>query len=805
VYIAHVRELDKKTQSLKMHLLEVKQLAEQFGQKLGLKHVAGLAGLLHDLGKYSDKFQDYINVVAFHPELPQPKRGEVDHSTAGGRLLFTLLHRKESTFSEKLLAEIVGNAIISHHSNLQDYLSPEIKSDYLSRVQNTQLPEYELAVERFFQDTMTEEELIRYIYVAVDELEKLTNRTPTQSFFVTKYIFSCLIDADRTNSRQFDEQVEEEESIQHLQLFETYYRRLLSHLAALQGKSDAREPINVLRAQMSEQCDLFAAERPSGIYTLSIPTGGGKTLASLRYALRHACRYDKQRIIYVVPYTTIIEQNAEEVRKVLQDNEHILEHHSNIIEDELEGMENGDEEDDGLITNKEKLKLARDNWDSPIIFTTLVQFLNVFYAKGNRNTRRMHNLSHSVIVFDEVQKVPIKCISLFNEALNFLKQDAHCSILLCTATQPTLENMGYSLLKDRDGEIVSNLSEVAKAFKRVELVDRTEDPMSSETLADWVKSEINGWGSTLIILNTKSVVKDLYEKLKDAPMPVYHLSTLMCAVHRKKKLEEIRDFLDMQVPFICVTTQLIEAGVDVSFKCVIRSLAGLDSIAQAAGRCNRHGKDESQNVYIIDHAKEAISKLEEIKVGKDVSNHILAKFKKKADKYEGNLLLPKAMSEFFRYYYNKMEANLNYYVKEIDTEMTKLLMSLSQENDYVTHYRKKYGTSFPLLLNGSYKTAAEYFKVIDQKTTSVLVPYKGGKELIAQLNSRAWVQDVSKLLKQAQHYTVNLYPQELELLKRDNAIVEHLDGKICELKENWYSDEHGVDLKGEGGMDFMSW
>ncbi|MGG1880686.1 CRISPR-associated helicase Cas3' [Paenibacillus cisolokensis] len=801
MYIAHVRELDKEIQPINTHLLGVQRLAEQFGDKLGLKHVAGLAGLLHDLGKYSDEFQQYIDIVAFHPELPQPKRGDVDHSTAGGRLLFSLLHHKESTFCQKLLAEIVGNAIISHHSNLQDYLSPEIKSDYLRRVQDTKLPGYELAVERFFEDTMSKEELIHYIHVAIDELEQFTNRTPEQSFFVTKYIFSCLIDADRTDTRCFEEQVEVEESTEHLLLFDTYYRRLMDHLSALKEKSNASERINVLRAQMSEQCDVFAAERPSGIYTLSIPTGGGKTLASLRYALRHARKYKKQRIIYVVPYTTIIEQNADEVRKILKDNEHILEHHSNIIEEEQEGKEDSDEAEDGLITNKEKLKLARDNWDSPIIFTTLVQFLNVFYAKGNRNTRRIHNLSHSVIVFDEVQKVPIHCISLFNEALNFLKQDARCSILLCTATQPTLEGVKHSLLKDRDGEIVPNLSEVAKAFRRVELIDHTKVPMTNETLADWIHTEVHGWGSTLVILNTKSVVKDLYKRLKEGPLPVYHLSTSMCAAHRKQKLEDIRNMLGKQTPFICVTTQLIEAGVDVSFKCVIRSLAGLDSIAQAAGRCNRHGEDESQNVYIINHTEEAISRLKEIKVGKDMSSHVLARFKKKADQYEGNLLLPKAMSEYFRYYYNRMEANLNYYVKEINKEMTKLLMSLSLENDYVTHYQKKHGTRFPLILNGSYKTAAEYFKVIDQNTTSVLVPYGGGKELIAQLNSGAWLEDVSKFLKQAQQYTVNLYSQELEQLRRDNAIVMHLDGMIYELKENWYSDEYGVDLKGEGGMD----
>lgn len=261
MYIAHVREHDKEIQPLKTHLLGVQRLAEQFGEKLGLKHVAGLAGLLHDLGKYSDKFQEYINIVAFHPELPQPKRGEVDHSTAGGRLLFSLLHHIEGSFYEKLLAEIVGNAIISHHSNLQDYLSPDIESDYLRRVQDKTFPEYELAIDRFFKDTISREELIDYMNAAVDELEQFTDHSPTQSFFVTKYIFSCLIDADRTDTQRFEEQNETEESIQHLLLFEDYYDRLLAHLATLREKSNASEPINVLRAHMSEQCDTFAAER----------------------------------------------------------------------------------------------------------------------------------------------------------------------------------------------------------------------------------------------------------------------------------------------------------------------------------------------------------------------------------------------------------------------------------------------------------------------------------------------------------------------------------------------------------------
>lgn len=799
VYIAHVRENDQEIQTVSEHLLGVKRLAEVFGEKLGLAHVAGLAGLLHDLGKYTDVFQEYIIQVAFHQEPAEKKRGEVDHSTAGGKLLFSMFHNKNNTPQEKLLTEIVGNAIISHHSNLHDYISPDIKSDFLRRVRDKDLEEYPLAVERFFEEVITEKDFKQYVYNALDELMQFIDSSPTQIFFLTKFIFSCLVDADRTDTRQFEEKRKEVQDSQFGSLFASYYQKLMNKLISFKKGKKGNEQINKLRQELSEQCDSFA-DKPSGIYTLSIPTGGGKTLASLRYALKHAQKFDKQRIIYVVPFTTIIEQNAEEIRKILEDDIHLLEHHSNVIDDE----EENDELLDGLITKREKLKLARDNWDSPIIFTTLVQFLNVFYAKGNRNTRRLHNLSHSVLIFDEVQKVPTKSVSLFNEALNFLKKDAHSSILLCTATQPTLDHVNHSLLKNRDGEIVQNLPEVFKAFKRNEIIDRTGTQINNNQLADWIHSNAESWVNTLVILNTKSVVKKLYEALKDGPLPVYHLSTTMCAVHRKDILNKIKKLLKNKTPFICVTTQLIEAGVDVSFKRVIRSLAGLDSIAQAAGRCNRHGEDGVQDVYVIDHADEKLTRLKEIKTGKEITGNILARYKKVAEEYDKSLLSYTAMNEYFQHYYKKMETDLNYYIPKVEKDMTKLLMATRRENDYLKAYVKKYKAGFPLVLTGSYKTAADYFQVIDQQTTSVIVPYGDGKEIIAKLNSVKRIEDLSKLLKRAQQYTVNVYSQALRQLNQDNAIVPHLEGMIYELRENWYSEDYGVDFKGEGEMDFMS-
>ncbi|WP_067843767.1 CRISPR-associated helicase/endonuclease Cas3 [Amphibacillus sediminis] len=803
MYMAHVRKVDREKQTLKEHLLGTQKIAECLGSKLGLKHVAGLAGLLHDLGKYSDRFQLYIYQAIWEPNNAEFKRGDVDHATAGGRLLFELYHSEDNTPYEKLLAEIVGNAIISHHANLHDYISPKSESDFLKRIKEKSLPEYELAVERFFTDTITDKDFRQYVVRAVEELKQFTDHSPTQSFFVTKYIFSCLIDADRTNTRHFDEQAHAESPLQYQLLFEKYYQKLLNHLMELKVKSNACEPINLLRTKMSEQCDSFA-ERPSGIYTLSIPTGGGKTLASLRYALKHAQKYDKHRIIYIVPFTTIIEQNAQEIRNILDEDEYILEHHSNVIMEDEGDRSNGDEQDDGLITKKERLKLARDNWDSPIIFTTLVQFLNIFYAKGNRNTRRLHNLTHSVLIFDEVQQVPTKCVSLFNEALNFLKTFANSSVLLCTATQPTLEKVNHSLLKNRDGEIVENLNEVTQAFKRVEIVDKSEKALGTKDLAKWIKENIEIWGNVLIILNTKSVVKNLYKELKEESVPVFHLSTSMAAAHRKDQLKKIRGNLERKTPFICVTTQLIEAGVDVSFKCVIRSLTGLGSIAQAAGRCNRHGEEALQHVYVIDHKEERLSKLKEIEIGKGISKNIFASFKKKPDKYGGELISQAAMRKYFLAYYHKMDVDLNYYVREVEKDMTKLLMSMHKENSYVLHYQKKNNKVFPLLLNSSCKTATDYFRVIDDGTTTVLVPYGAGKDIIAELNSDEWIDDISKTLKQAQQYTVNLYPQQMRELIKAGAIIVHLDGMVYELKEGWYSDEYGVDDQGEGGMEFMS-
>jgi CRISPR-associated endonuclease/helicase Cas3 len=420
--IAHIRKSDYKIQTVEQHLLEVKNLAESYGERVNVAHVTGLAGMLHDLGKFTEEFSTYIKKAVENPDNP-PKRGSVDHSTAGGMFLYELLHKNGSSINEKILAELVGNAIISHHGFLKDFNNPSLDSKYLSRVNKEEKKDvyanYEEFSSYFYSKVMDESSFANYFNKAVAEIgEYVIQSAPvplrTSLYYLTTFVFSALVDADRTNTRLFEEGNEHSGKNTHV-LFELYNTKLEEHLIGLQQSPASRSAINQLRMDMSEECKKFA-KNESGIYSLSIPTGGGKTLASLRYALNHALEHGKERIIYVIPYTSIIDQNAKLVKAILDDDTNIVEHHSNVDFGSSNEKEQDDDLDEMLMNKREKIRLATDNWDAPIIFTTMVQYLNAFYAKGNRHTRRLHNLTNAVVIFDEVQKVPSKCLSLFSES-----------------------------------------------------------------------------------------------------------------------------------------------------------------------------------------------------------------------------------------------------------------------------------------------------------------------------------------------------------------------------------------------------
>lgn len=806
MYIAHIRSCDGKIQTVKQHLLETSTLAENIGAKINAGHLAGLAGMLHDMGKYTNAFKEYIMAAVQNPENP-PKRGSVDHSSAGGKLLFDLYHINGTTL-EKIMAEIVGNAIISHHGYLQDFITPELNSKYLARVKEKSIEGYDEAKANFFSKVMSLDKFQAYVNQALSELkcfiaEIEPSKLESFSMFLTKYIFSALIDADRTNTQQFEEKQQPQEERSH-HLFENYYNKLQLKLESFKNNNKKLTPINKLRDVMSLQCEKIAA-KPSNIYSLSIPTGGGKTLASLRYALKHATLHNKKRIIYIVPFTTIIEQNAEEVRQILQDDSNILEHHSNVFSDNLSEARSASE--DGVINTTQKLLLAKDNWDAPIIFTTMVQFLNVFYSPGTRNIRRLHNLSESVIIFDEVQKVPIKCISLFNHAANFLKNYCQSSLILCTATQPALRDVHHQLELGESAEMIGDIDQVVDKFKRVKIIDNaTASAMTTNDLVEFVLEHTNTFNNQLIILNTKSVVKQLYQSLKESidHESLFHLSTSMCAAHRKDMLKIIRQRLKDEKPVICISTQLIEAGIDVSFESVIRSLSGLDSLAQAAGRCNRHGEFEKGYVYLIDHKEENLKRLPEIKTAKIITYKMLIDMKKNEKNHGGDLLSRQAMTYFFKSYYAEMAYELDYPIKSLDMKMTNLLVTARRDSELLKAYQSKWNQSFPLFSHGSFHTAASHFNVISSQTVSILVPYSEGVEVIADINGNDKIEDWSLLFKRAQQYSVNIFDQEFARLREEGALVEYFDGAIISLNEKFYSNEYGVDLEGDAELhDFI--
>ncbi|MBL4951678.1 CRISPR-associated helicase Cas3' [Neobacillus sp. YIM B02564] len=808
-YIAHIREKDGEIQTVQEHLDGVRGLSEKFGSKIGVQYLAGLSGLLHDLGKNTKKFKNYIQDAIANPDNPPPK-GSVDHSTAGGRLLYQKFYNKQTNSIENLAVEWMAMSIISHHSGLRDFLTPDLSSDFLRRVMEKEIPEFENAVASFFEQQVSETELQEYFEKAKNEvihIVKIINDNrlkPITMSLILKFIFSSLIDADRTNTRMFDENEDESQMVDSASFFKESYNALMDKIASFRNSEHAGKPINLLRMEMSDQCEGFASN-PSGIYTLSIPTGGGKTLASLRYALKHAMEYKKERIIYIVPYTTIIEQNAQEVRDILKNDEYILEHHSNIIEDR--NLENDDEDYD-LI--KKKLKLAKDNWDSPIIFTTMVQFLNVFYSKGTRNVRRLHNLSNAILIFDEVQSVPIKCISLFNEALNFLSSFCNTSIVLCTATQPALDFVENKLKISSDSEMIKDLKMVGQSFKRVNIIDKTTPKgFTAAELKTFILDEMEQVNNLLVILNTKTAVRKLFEELNNEEERenhdylLFHLSTNMCPAHRKKVLKDVKKALSNKKRVICLSTQLIEAGVDISFECVIRSLAGLDSIAQAAGRCNRHGEYGIRNVYIIKSADEVLSKLKEIEIGGEQTARILEEFKVEPEFFGNNLLSPEAMSVYFQYYYSQISNKLNYSIAKSDKTIFDLL---NQNQDYIAAYNNKNNTRFPLISRQSFATAEQHFHVIDNLTTSVLVPYnEEAKQIIADLNGNLEIRELGDLLKKSQQYVINVYDPELKKLDKEGNIELLLHGNVYALKEPAYTDEMGLDLKGEGSWSLEIW
>lgn len=480
-----------------------------------------------------------------------------------------------------------------------------------------------------------------------------------------------------------------------------------------------------------------------------------------------------------MPLLSIIEQNAQEIRKAVQDDSILLEHHSNVIDDE-----NSDVEE----LNKRELLIQ--SWDNPIVITTLVQLLNTMFLGKTSSVRRFASLCNSVIVFDEVQSLPNTMLTLFNLTINFLVKKCHATVILCSATQPSFENAEHKLLSEVS-DLITLPSETLKVFERVELVDKGS--MSMEELSDFALEIIRSKKSLLVVCNTKREAKELFESLQaevNGVIPMYHLSASMCTKHRKMIVESMKIDLSLPDPkqIVCVATQVIEAGVDISFNCVIRLQAGMDSIVQAAGRCNRNGENKLESVYIINLLGEKLHRLKEIETAKRATESLLQEVKIK--KHYTSLNSDVAISFYYKKLYSMMnKGEQDFFVPNLH----KSLYGLLNQHDVADGY----------FLAQQLKTAGKYFNVFDNNTVEMIVPYGKGQDVISELNSEKAMYNLAyaeEAIKQATGYTVTCYQYQIDILKKDAAVIYNDCFGIYILNDSaYYDDKLGLNLDDIGG------
>jgi len=807
--IAHVRKRDKNCddpQYLWTHLTEASALAKQFAAKIGLDKSGEVLGLLHDLGKASKQFQNYLRSAV---DLIDPDedgftdvvamKGKIDHSSAGAQVIYKYFWDKGG--EGRIVAQALALPVASHHSGLIDCLAPNGDDNFTRRIQkleesthvNEAFSILEEQEKQVIEKLLTDGTLISQLIEKLKSLKEDSDRKDTLAFkygLIIRYLFSCVIDADRLNTADFEFPGNSRiRNYGNYQTWETLVERLNAKLRNFEDKAEKND-VDDLRTQVSQSCLEFSS-KPKGIYQLKVPTGGGKTLSSLRFALNHAAHHKMDRVFYVIPYTSIIDQNADEVRKILEDKDEsgnllgnvVLEHHSNLTPEEETKRQN----------------LLAENWDAPVVFTTQAQFLETLFGSGTRGARRMHQLANSVIIFDEIQTIPIRCVHMFNLAIRFLVNNCGATVVLCTATQPLLEQVQPPERALPVGQpIIQNENKLFEKLKRVEAIDgRKVGGWTDDEVAGRVETELRERGSVLVFVNTKRSARSLYQTITEKKLTanIYHLSTNMCPAHRLDVLNTVREKLEMKQPVICVSTQLIEAGVDVDFGSVIRYLAGLDSIIQAAGRCNRHGRRDCGNLWIVNPQDESIDKLKEIQIGAEKTERILSDYNDNPDIFGNDRLGLAAVETYYRYYFHERQNEMNYPVSKdsLVGRADDLFNLLAQNQISVSTNQRIAQPASAIPFNQSFQTASKAFHAIESPTRGVVVPYsEQGEKIITDLCGAFEIEKQYKLIKQAQRYTVNLLPHELKKMADKGAIREVQEGSgILYLDSQYYDKQFG--------------
>lgn len=786
-YPAHIRKVDGKKyiQTVEEHCHGVAEIAAELLRDIGLEKTAYLVGMVHDLGKFSENFKNYIEKAADGEKV---QRGSVNHTFAGVRFLLEKHSDEQLSGFSDIVLEILAYAVGAHHG-LFDCVDDNNNNGFTKRIQKEGI-DYLNAAQEFLKICCSKQDIEDLLKQSekeclpvFNEIEKLADNVDAKiqntqiTFyigFLARLILSAIIEADRSDTSQFMNGYSEKTVKNISEIWINCIKNVEQKLSTM----PLDKPINKTRAQISALC-AEAGNLESGIYRLNLPTGAGKTLTSLRYALHHALAHNKKRIIFTMPLLSIIEQNAGIIHDYIGNEELIIEHHSNIVETD---------ENDEL----DKRELLVESWDVPIIITTMVQMLNTLFAGKTANIRRMQALCNSIIVIDEVQTVPDKMLSLFNLALNFLAKICNATIILCSATQPCFEKTMYPLDKSVK-DLITLTKEQETVFKRVRLEYKGE--MDCEELADFAAGILEENNSLLLVCNTKNEAAVMFNllcsKIKD--VKAFHISAGMCTAHRKETIKEMQEALEnKQQKVLCVSTQVIEAGVDVSFARVIRLLAGMDNIVQATGRENRNREfDGLAPGYIVRLKGEVLKGLSEIEAAKNAAANLLVKYKNSPKIYDNDLMSEKAINEYYECLYgNVNDGYHDFYIESVRDSILNL-MSCNENVDSgkIPEYNKYF-------MHQALKTAGGLFTVFDESSIDIIVPYNRGIEIIQEVFA-VGDKDYGKLkavLNEAKLYTVSLFKYQKIKLEEQGALIFVPSAGVYILQDGYYDELTGLNL-----------
>lgn len=734
-------------ESLATHSLAVARRAEEFAASFGWAAAAHVSGQLHDIGKAADATQAYL------ASPPTSGKKGPDHSTAGARE------------AGRLYGGFIGRAlaygIAGHHAGLADHAELQRRL-------------FEKAIEPYDHWVDHIDELpAAAALLPTRKLQSYASHGFSQAFLI-RMLFSCLVDADFLETQRFYTGMGREPFFS----LDVLQERLIAYLEA---KKRSDTSLNTLRTHILEHAVSKASIEP-GMFTLTVPTGGGKTLTSLAFALEHARLHRLKRVIYVIPYTSIIEQTASVFREALSTKNDVLEHHASFDWDAARSVEAADDEGPGGLV---KLRQAAENWDAPIVVTTAVQFFESLFANRPSRCRKLHNIAEAVVILDEAQTLPLRLLRPCMAALDELACNYRTSIVLCTATQPALREcdgfkdehlaprqaprkIGFKI--DDSRELAPDPHALSRTLKRVEIVWRPGLTTDADIVSRFAEQP-----QMLCIVNNRRHARELFDMLKADPRTVegaYHLTTLMCPVHRRAVLAEVRRRLVAGLPVRLASTSLLEAGVDVDFPEVWRALAGLDSITQAAGRCNREGRLPIGQMVVFEPAErkpppDFLPAIESTK----------AVFRRELDP----LSIEGMTAYFTELYWHRGAEAMD--AATLDKQPWPILDAIAERARECTF---------------DFESMARAFRIIDDVQASVIVPYDADAERIL---SRVAAMELPRAddLRRLQQYSVSI-PQRDRNAWLASGVLRPVhprlaDGLLRFGDKAHYREDTGVDLQ----------